>query len=120
MRRCNRSLARRPGPLDDGPRASQGETRAGTGALMAFRTISKLGYVVLHCRDLKASRRFYHHVMGFPIAQERADWIQFQVGDTGLVLRPLDQKRCDLHPEPHAVQIGIRVRYDEIHAFNSS
>ncbi len=83
---------------------------------MAFRTISKLGYVVLHCRDLKASRRFYHHVMGFPIAQERVDWIQFQVGDTGLVLRPLDQKRCDLHPEPHAVQIGIRVRYDEIHA----
>ena len=62
---------------------------------MALKTASWLGYVVLHCRNLQAARRFYHHVMGLPIAYERAGWIQFQVGDTGLVLRPLDEGLCD-------------------------
>lgn len=83
---------------------------------MALKTVSWLGYVVLHCRNLQAARRFYHHVMGLPIACERAGWIQFQVGDTGLVLRPLDEKLSDGRAGRPAVQLGIRVRYDQIHA----
>ena len=77
---------------------------------MALKTVSWLGYVVLHCRDLHASRRFYRHVVGLPIAYEREDWIQFQVGDTGLVLRPISAEQA----EQPAVQLGIRVRYHEI------
>ena len=80
---------------------------------MALRTI---GYVVLHCRYLQAARRFYLHVMGFPIAHERADWIQFQVGDTGLVLRPFDEGPGARGARQPTVQLGIRVRYDEIDA----
>jgi len=64
----------------------------------------------------EAARRFYHHVMGLPIACERAGWIQFQVGDTGLDLRPLDEKLSDGRAGRPAVQLGIRVRYDQIHA----
>ena len=83
---------------------------------MALETISWLGYVVLNCRDLEAARRFYRHVMGLPIAYERADWIQFQVGDSGLVLRPLDGGLGDRRAKRATVQLGIRVRYDEINA----
>jgi catechol 2,3-dioxygenase-like lactoylglutathione lyase family enzyme len=83
---------------------------------MALNTISWLGYVALHCRDLQAARRFYRHVMGFPIAHERADWIQFQVGDTGLVLRPIAGGHGDRQAEQTTVQLGIRVGYDEISA----
>lgn len=109
-------MARKAGALDARPLPVRGEIWIGTDCLMALQTISRLGYVVLHCRDLQASRKFYRHVLGFHIAQERADWIQFQVGDTGLVLRPLDQELCGQQPEKPAVQLGIRVRYDEINA----
>ena len=88
----------------------------GIGLAMALETISWLGYVVLHCRDLEAARSFYCHVMGLPIAYERADWIQFRVGDSGLVLRPLDGGLGDRRAKRAAVQLGIRVRYDEINA----
>ncbi len=83
---------------------------------MSLKTISWFGYVVLHCRDIQAARRFYRHVMGLPIAYERADWIQFQVGVTGLVLRPLDGEFRDRRAEQPTVQLGLRVRYDEINA----
>jgi catechol 2,3-dioxygenase-like lactoylglutathione lyase family enzyme len=81
-----------------------------------MKSISWLGYVVLHCRDIQAARRFYRHVMGLPIAYERADWIQFQVGASGLVLRPLDGELRDQRAERPTVQLGIRVRYEEINA----
>ncbi len=84
--------------------------------MMANPTESWLGYVVVHCHDLQAARSFYHHVMGFPIAQERADWIQFQVGETGLVLRPSEVEPAARGAEKPTVQLGIRVRYDEIDA----
>jgi catechol 2,3-dioxygenase-like lactoylglutathione lyase family enzyme len=81
---------------------------------MFQKTISWFGYVVLHCRDLQAARTFYHHVMGLPIAYERADWVQFQIGGTGLVLRPLDGGPHDRRVEQSTVQLGLRVRYEEI------
>ena len=83
---------------------------------MALQTISRLGYVVLHCRDLLAARQFYRHVVGFPIADERVDWIQFQVGDIELVLRPFDEGPGARGAGQRTVQLGIRVRYDEIDA----
>jgi len=83
---------------------------------MSLKSISWLGYVVLQCQDIQATRKFYRDVMGLPIAYERADWIQFQVGATGLVLRPLDGGLRDRRAERPTVQLGFRFRYDEITA----
>ena len=83
---------------------------------MSLKSISSLGYVVLPCRDIQALRRFYRDLMGLPIAYERADWIQFQVGATALALRPIDEGLRDRRAERPTVQLGIRVRYEEINA----
>ena len=73
---------------------------------MSLKSISSLGYVVLPCRDIQALRRFYRDLMGLPIAYERADWIQFQVGATALALRPLDEGLRDRRAERPTVQLG--------------
>lgn len=81
---------------------------------MSLKSISSLGYVVLPCRDIQAARRFYRDVLGLPIAYERADWIQIQIGATALVLRPIDGVFDARSIEAPAVQLGFRVRYDEV------
>ena len=83
---------------------------------MSLKSVSWLGYVVLQCRDIEAARKFYRDVMGLPIAYERADWIQFQIGATGLVLQPLNGGLRDRRTEQPRVQLGFRFRYDEINA----
>ena len=84
---------------------------------MLVKSISSLDYVVLHCRDVQAARKFYRHVMRLPIAYERADWIQFQVGVSALVLRSLDGGFRARRVEGSAVQLGFRIRYDEVDAY---
>ena len=81
---------------------------------MSLNSIALVGYVVLPCRDLQASRRFYQEVMGFPITYERADWIKFQIGTTALALRPLDGLFSGRQVEGPAVQLAFRVGYEEV------
>ena len=50
--------------------------------VMSLKDIRNLDYVVLLCRDLTASRRFYEEVLGFPLEHVADTWISFRVGAT--------------------------------------
>ncbi len=81
---------------------------------MPLKSISRVDYVVLPCRDLQRARRFYRDIMGFAIEYERADWVKFQVGATALALRPDDGPFAGRRVEGPAVQLAFQVGYDEV------
>ncbi len=81
---------------------------------MSLKSISLVDYVVLPCRDLQRSRRFYCDVMGFAIEYKRTDWVKFRVGATALALRPEDGLFARRRVEGPAVQLAFRVGYDEV------
>lgn len=83
---------------------------------MSLNAIKTLDYTVIPCRDLKAMRAFYHDVLGFPIAQERHDWVKFEFDQVALALRPraapffVTAREVD---RP-SVQLAFRVAYDQV------
>lgn len=85
---------------------------------MSLKSIARLDYVILPCRDLAAARRFYLATLGLPIEEDHPEWVKFRLGDTALTLRP----RGDwLHwndgawPDGSAaVQLAFRVEYEAV------
>jgi glyoxylase I family protein len=80
---------------------------------MSLGGIRNLDHSVLLCRRLEATRAFYRDVMGFPIEEDRPNWVSFRVGATLLSLRPRGSwSVCDDGPAvagAAAVQLAFRV-----------
>ena len=49
--------------------------------------IRALDYLILLCQDIERMKCFYQEVLGFPLASEGDEWIDFHVGATRLALR---------------------------------
>ena len=81
---------------------------------MALKNILLVDYVVLPCCDLKATRAFYHDIMGFSLMYERSDWVKFQVGTMALALRPQDGFIENRAVHGPAVQLAFRVSYEGV------
>jgi lactoylglutathione lyase len=55
--------------------------------MSALATIRQLDYTIIFARDLARMRRFYEHVLRFPIRQQLGDsWIAYGVGSNLLAL----------------------------------
>ena len=50
--------------------------------------ITNFDYAILLCTKWEETRAFYRDVMGFPIEEDRENWVSFRVGATLLTLRP--------------------------------
>lgn len=74
---------------------------------MALGGIGNLDYTVLFCRDMDAMQAFYRDVLGFPVVDDRPNWVSFRVGSSLLALRPRDP--AESMPGIAAVQLAFRV-----------
>ncbi len=84
---------------------------------MKIDALATLDYVVLPCSDLDEMRRFYTHAMGLTVSYERADWIEFKLGEVSLALRPRAEPffvRVEAERLGPAVQLAFRVAYSEV------
>jgi glyoxylase I family protein len=80
---------------------------------MSLGGIRNLDHTVLLCRRMEETRAFYRDVMGFPIEEDRPNWVSFRVGATLLSLRPRGTwSVCDdgaAVPRAAATQLAFRV-----------
>ncbi|MCU4180643.1 VOC family protein [Bosea sp. BH3] len=80
---------------------------------MSLGAIDNLDYTVILCSRMEETRNFYSEIMGFPIAEDRENWVSFRLGATLLTLRPRGPwSVCDDGPRPQgsaAVQLAFRV-----------
>ena len=85
---------------------------------MSLGGIGNLDYAVIPCRRMPETRAFYSDVMGFPIEEDRENWVSFRVGATLLTLRPRGPwSVCDDGPLPRgtaAVQLAFRVPLEAV------
>ena len=85
---------------------------------MSLRPIEQMTHVVLPCTSLERTREFYELVLGFPVVEDRPNWVSFDVGGSLLTLRPRGSWAvCDDGPLPSetaAVQIAFRVPVPEV------
>ena len=61
--------------------------------------IKRIGNIILEVKDLDASIKFYHEILGMPIKNERRNWIDLG-RESGGVSKPYI-----LHPLQHLIQI---------------
>lgn len=67
----------------------------------------EIAFVVVPVKDLKKSRDFYEHVLGFKVtAQWQDEWIEFNVGAGTLALTKEDERH---KAGRHGATIGIEV-----------
>jgi catechol 2,3-dioxygenase-like lactoylglutathione lyase family enzyme len=81
---------------------------------MSIKEIRNFDYAVLLCTKMKETRAFYCDVMGFPIEDDRENWVTFRVGATLLTLRPRGPGPAGWDDGPSvpgsaAVQLAFRV-----------
>lgn len=80
---------------------------------MSLKDIHSCDYVVLLCRNMAETRRFYDDVMGFAVAYDSETWVSFRVGATLLTLRPRGASPAGddgpATPGSAAVQLAFRV-----------
>lgn len=80
---------------------------------MGLGGISNFDYAVPLCSRLEETRAFYRDTMGFPVEDERPNWVSFRVGATLLTLRPRGSLAfCDdgeAVPGSASVQLAFRV-----------
>lgn len=80
---------------------------------MSLKDIHNCDYVVLLCRNMAETRRFYEDVMGFPVEHDSETWVSFRVGATLLTLRPRGASPAGddgpATPGSAAVQLAFRV-----------
>jgi len=85
---------------------------------MSLGGITSFDYTVILCSKLADTRRFYSEIMGFPIEEDRENWVSFRIGATLLTLRPRGPwSVCDDGPRPPgtaAVQLAFRVPLDAV------
>jgi catechol 2,3-dioxygenase-like lactoylglutathione lyase family enzyme len=85
----------------------------------ALSRIRQIDYTIIFCRDLKAMKRFYGEVLGFPHDRDLfPTWIEFRVGSNILALT---QPGGQFHeaPPPHgalSLQLAFRVAPDEVNS----
>jgi catechol 2,3-dioxygenase-like lactoylglutathione lyase family enzyme len=77
-----------------------------------FKQIRALDYTIIFVRDMAAMRRFYGHVLEFPLERELyAGWIEYRVGSNILALADRTRTASDA-PIPRAtaaLQLAFRV-----------
>ena len=66
-----------------------------------------LDIVILNVSDLQASRKFYKDVMGLKVKNESENWVEFQLGETSLAIRP----------EPEGLEDPRKVKWGHALAF---
>jgi catechol 2,3-dioxygenase-like lactoylglutathione lyase family enzyme len=85
---------------------------------MGLKAIETLAYTVIPCSKPLETRSFYADVMGFEVAEDRANWVSFRIGSHLLALRPRGHWTvCDDGPLPAgtaAVQLAFRVPLDSV------
>ena len=84
---------------------------------MKVEALDTLDYLVLPCSDLDEMLRFYTHNMGLTVTSERADWIEFKLGEVTLALRPRAAPffvRVEADRLGPGVQLAFRVAYSEV------
>ena len=83
----------------------------------ALSRIRQIDYTIIFCRDLKAMKRFYGEVLGFPHDRDLfPTWIEFRVGNNILALTQPGGLFHDA-PPPHgalSLQLAFRVAPDEV------
>jgi lactoylglutathione lyase len=86
-------------------------------ATNTLASIRHLDYTIVFARDLPAMRRFYEHVMAFPLHRELGPaWVEYRVGASLLVLTQRGLMFDDPPPPPGAlsVQLAFRVAPREV------
>ncbi|MBR0652042.1 glyoxalase/bleomycin resistance/dioxygenase family protein [Roseomonas terrae] len=85
--------------------------------------IGQLDHTIILCRRMPETRTFYGDVLGLAIAEERANWVSFQVGATLLTLRPRGVwSVCDDGPLPAgsaALQLAFRVPREAVDGWHA-
>lgn len=81
---------------------------------MSVKEIRNFDYAILLCTKMQETRAFYSDVMGFPIEDDRENWVTFRVGATLLTLRPRGPGPAGWTDGPSAagsaaVQLAFRV-----------
>ena len=82
-----------------------------------FGAIRAIDYTVIFVRDMAAMRRFYEHVLGFPLLRELSPgWIEYQVGGNTLALaRPSLTASDTATPNGSAsLQLAFKVAVPEV------
>lgn len=83
----------------------------------AFRAIRAIDYTVIFARDMVAMRRFYEHVLGFPLLRELSpNWIEYRVGDNTLTLANPSRTATD-EPVPFgtaSLQLAFKVSTPDV------
>jgi len=82
-----------------------------------FQAIQAIDYTVIFARDMAAMRRFYEHVLGFPLLRELSPgWIEYQVGGNTLALaRPSLTASDTATPNGSAsLQLAFKVSAPEV------
>ena len=80
---------------------------------MSLKDIHNCDYVVLLCRNMAETRRFYEDVMGFAVEYDSETWVSFRIGATLLTLRPRGPSPAGddgpATPGSASVQLAFRV-----------
>ncbi len=80
--------------------------------------IEKLDYTVILCSKMQDTQAFYSDVMGFPVVEDRENWVSFRVGSTLLTLRPRGLwSVCDdgpIPPSSAAIQLAFLVPIEAV------
>ena len=83
----------------------------------AFQAIRAIDYTVIFVRDMAAMRRFYEHVLGFPLLRELSPgWIEYRLGGNTLALARPSRTAADA-PTPHgsaSLQLAFKVSVADV------
>ena len=83
----------------------------------AFQAIRAIDYTVIFVRDMAAMRRFYEHVLGFPLLRELSPgWIEYRLGGNTLALARPSRTAADA-PTPNgsaSLQLAFKVSVADV------
>tara|TARA_Y100000590_G_scaffold398779_1_gene481438 strand:+ start:355 stop:771 length:417 start_codon:yes stop_codon:yes gene_type:complete len=72
--------------------------------------IKRIGNVILEVKDLDASLKFYHEVLGMPIKNERRNWIDLGQESGGMIsLHPASITTSSNASKENGILIGLTV-----------
>jgi catechol 2,3-dioxygenase-like lactoylglutathione lyase family enzyme len=84
-----------------------------------FQAIRAVDYTVIFVRDMAAMRRFYEHVLCFPLSRELSPgWIEYQLGGNTLALARPSRTAADA-PAPAgsaSLQLAFKVSAPDVDA----
>ncbi len=72
--------------------------------------IRRIGNIILEVKDLEASLKFYHEILGMPIKNERRNWIDLGQESGGMVsLHPASITTSSTSSKENGILIGLTV-----------